>query len=170
MNDNNQPLILDADEKPVVSEKPVKSTRPQWRSFYGWTATPAQRDTGLKDIHDKPLMETLPFPANYLKTFSHKPGEYILGAPIRGGLFATMEPPLAVDPSDKVAYRHYRRIAKRINQTKSRKYMIMPDRSIRRVDKMIKKQLAGMTPQQQAEFVAKAMGTHNAQTNGEDKA
>jgi hypothetical protein len=158
VNNNNQPLILDADEKPVVSEKPVKNTSGVWRTLYGWLATPAQRDTGLTDIHDKPLMETLPFPANYVKTFSHKPGEYLLGAPIRGGLFATMETPVAVDPSDTVAYRHYRRIAKRVNQTKPRKYMVMPDRSIRRVDKMIKKQLASMTPQQQAEFVAKAMG------------
>jgi hypothetical protein len=147
MNDNIQPLILDADEKPVASES--QTQRPKWRVMYGWKAIPSTRDTGLKDIHDKPLLETLPFPQYHIKAFTHKPKDTVLGAPIRGGVASTWSQP------------KNRRQARRFHQTKPVRYIVWHDSSLRRIDKLIKKQLAGMTPEQQAEFIKTATAQQN---------
>lgn len=151
-NDTTISRIVDSDGKALVIEKPAPAQpkKPLWRRLYGWIGTPAYRDTGLKDVQDKPLMEPLPFPQTYMKTFSHLPQATVEGAPIRGGVAATWTEPKS------------RREAKRHHQTKPVRYMVWWDRSLRRVDKIVKKQLASMTPDQQAEFIGKAMKGHAA--------
>lgn len=150
-------LILDENEKPVVSVRKPKSERLPWRDFYGWDATIATRKVpGLLDVHGKELEEQLPYPQFYKKTFTHKPGEIVLGAPKRGGVASTW----TESKNRRKARRHY--------QTKSIRYQVWWDRSIRRVDKVIKKKLAGMTKEQQAEFISKAMSQGTQTQNNEN--
>src|SRR5581483_5993245 len=66
------------------------------RVLYAWEPTdkkPVRDGKGelMLDIHGKTLEEQLPF-GQFLKKFTHTPGSIILGAPKRGGFYATIEP------------------------------------------------------------------------------
>ena len=111
------------------------------KTLYGWIAVPATRPTGLLDIQGKPLEELLE--NRYQKQFTHAPGETVHGAPKYGKHWQNREPK---------TLREMRRVAK----AKPQPYKVWTDRSLRRVDKLIRKQLEQMTPEQQNELIQEA--------------
>jgi ABC-type thiamine transport system substrate-binding protein len=96
------------------------------KTLYGWIAVPATRQTGLLDIHGNPLEEQLE--NRYKKQFTHAPGDTVHGAPKYGARWVGKEPK---------TLREMRRVAK----AKPQPYKVWTDRSLRRVDKLIRKQL-----------------------------
>ena len=111
------------------------------KTLYGWIAVPATRQTGLLDIHGNPLEEQLE--NRYKKQFTHAPGDTVHGAPKYGARWVGKEPK---------TLREMRRVAK----AKPQPYKVWTDRSLRRVDKLIRKQLEQMTPEQQNELIQEA--------------
>ncbi len=110
------------------------------RILYGWQLTnnkPVRDDKGsiVFDEKGNALEEPLPF-GQYLKKYNALPGEIISGAPKRMGAFTEVNT-------------GNRRQVKRHNQRKPVQYIVWHDRSIRRVDKLLKKQLQSMTLEQQ---------------------
>jgi len=105
------------------------------------------KDTGLLDVNGKPLLEqgeVLPFPHFYKKVYSHPDGAVVYGAPKWGTRWL-----------DKVA--RTKRELKRSVGAKPRPYKVWHDRSLRRVDRLIMKNLEGLTPEQQAEWLDKVV-------------
>ncbi len=138
---------------------------------YGWEAKTASRPkrdpvTGLlmMDKEGKTIEEILPFPRYYRKQFTHPGGTIIVGAPKRGGFWDKfdLQPPVDYDklPEDeqKRARVHYRRCLVRKNQCKETRYIVWGDRSLRRVDRVLRKQFEGMTPDEQNKMIAQATG------------
>ncbi len=112
-------------------------------TLYGWEAVPVTRQTGLLDIHGRALDEQLDFPRHYKKQFTHAPGATVHGAPKYGARWANKVP-------------HSRREMRRVARAKPIPYKVWGDRSLRRVDKLISKALAGMTPAQQEALIKEA--------------
>ncbi len=110
----------------------------------GWIGIPASRDTGLLDENGKPLMEILRFPQHYRKLRSHQPGMSVMGAPKYGAFWANHAPAKSL--------REQRRMAR----AKLIPFKVWNDFSLRRADKLIKKQLDHMTPEQQAQLIQEA--------------
>jgi hypothetical protein len=110
-------------------------------TLYGWTAIPATRSTGLLDVHSKPLEEQLP--GFFKKLFTHAPGDTVYGAPKYGARWTGKEPKTV---------REMRRVAR----AKPIPYKVWNDHSLRRVDKLIRKQLEQMTPEQQDDLIREA--------------
>jgi hypothetical protein len=129
---------------------------------YGWDAVATTRPTGELDVHGKPLQEQLPFPQHYRKQFTHPGGTIIVGAARRGGYwekFELKEPEnyneMPVEAQAR-ARASYRRKLVRKNQCKPTRYIVWGDRSLRRLDNVLRKQFAGMTPEQQQDLIAQA--------------
>lgn len=89
------------------------------------------------------VVEVLPFPAFYNREWTHEPRTIIVGAPKRGGKFANIEPKT-------------RRQLIRHQGCKGTRYIVFSDRSLRRVDKLLRKQFLKMTPAQQNELIEQA--------------
>lgn len=158
----NTPSELEQQAAAVIEQNEAEKARKirvthsprNGRVLYGWEPTdkkPVRDGKGelVLDIHGKPLEEQLPF-GQFLKKYSHAPQEIVLGAPKRGGFFASIEP-------------KNRRQLKRHNQCKPTRYMVWSDRSLRRIDKVLKKQLESMTPEQQTALIEKARKIEEAQ-------
>lgn len=151
------------------SNQPEQPTIPLGRFPYGWdgvAVTQQKRDehTGLLmvDKDGKPVIETLPFPRVYRKQFTHVPRTVLLGAPKRGGFWAKFklsEPPgfaeMSKDEQNK-ATKHFRRCLTRMSQCKPTRYIVWHDRSLRRIDKVLKKQFSKLSPDEQQRLIAEA--------------
>ncbi len=120
---------------PATLEQPITepTSIPLGEFPYGWTAVASTSASG----------EPLPFPRYYKKLFTHEPRTILVGAPKRGGVWENVEP-------------KNRRQLKRVSQTKGTRYIVFPDRSLRRTDALIRRELATRSPKQQAVFMQKA--------------
>lgn len=120
---------------------------------YGWQGVEAtrtcQRGTGKFDEAGDEIMEMvtepLPFPQYYNKRFTHEPRTIIVASPKRGGRFANIEPKT-------------RRQLIRHTGCKGVRYIVWSDRSLRRVDRVLRKQFLAMTPQEQTAMIEQAAG------------
>lgn len=104
--------------------QPVKTGR----FPYGWRAVAVFAKDGSKLV------------GKYRKEFSHSPRTILLGAPRRGGLYVTLA------PSNE-------RQTKRCNECKPTRYIVWHDRSLRRVDNLLRAELEGMTTADQNEML-----------------
>jgi hypothetical protein len=123
--------------------------KPTWKNLYGWTLQKMDVPTGETDNDGKPITVLVP-----AKQYSHAPRAMIMGAPKRGGVASTrtlMEITEEIQNSPAglaIVQRRNLRIAKRIHECQPVRYIVWHDRSLRRVDKIMKKALPEMSPEQ----------------------
>lgn len=108
---------------------------------YGWNGVVAT-SVGVDG-----LLDIKPFPQFYQKQFTHQPRTIILGAPRRG--YYWMNRVASSAPGVTLT----RREVIRGNQTREMRHIVWSDRSLRRVDRVLRKQFTSMTPRAQAELV-----------------
>lgn len=135
------------------------------RTLYGWTGVPTGRPTGEVDENGQPVMEPLPFPRYFNRFWSAPPKEIVLGAPRRAMPRGVAALPIyreALNSSEQMPKirlaleTRIRRLEKRIHEAKPIRYIVWYDRTLRKVDNVLRKQFAALPEKEQLAMVQKA--------------
>jgi GH18 family chitinase len=110
---------------------------------YGWNGTQATQVV-IEDGEER--LSMLPFPQHYRRQFTHAARTILLGAPRYGLRWAQVT----------VEQAKSRRELLRVTGARQQRYIVWHDMSLRRADKVMRKQLEKMTPAEQTALVEEA--------------